>query len=89
MATAVQFLAVFALVSVLSAPVRSADPSQLQDFCVAIKEPNNAVFVNGKFCKNPNLATPNDFLFTGLQVPRHCLISKKGSQSTRCIASIS
>ncbi|XP_048134000.1 germin-like protein subfamily 1 member 20 [Rhodamnia argentea] len=32
--------------------------------------PLYAVFVNGKFCKNPVLTTANDFLFSGLQVPR-------------------
>ncbi|XP_048134613.1 germin-like protein subfamily 1 member 20 isoform X1 [Rhodamnia argentea] len=46
------------------------DPSPLQDICVAVKEPDNALFVNGKFCKNPVLTTANDFLFSGLQVPR-------------------
>lgn len=28
------------------------------------------MFVNGKFCKDPNLVTPNDFFFPGLDVPR-------------------
>ena len=27
------------------------------------------MFVNGKFCKNPKLANPNDFSFQGLQIP--------------------
>ncbi|KAF2287447.1 hypothetical protein GH714_000504 [Hevea brasiliensis] len=45
------------------------DPSPLQDFCVAIPEPENAVFVNGKFCKNPNLTIANDFSFSGLNIP--------------------
>ncbi|KAM7523199.1 hypothetical protein LguiA_013101 [Lonicera macranthoides] len=27
----------------------------------------NAVFVNGKFCKNPKLATTDDFFFSGLR----------------------
>ncbi|XP_058003616.1 germin-like protein subfamily 1 member 13 [Hevea brasiliensis] len=45
------------------------DPSPLQDFCVAIPEPKNAVFVNGKFCKNPNLTVAEDFFFPGLNVP--------------------
>jgi quercetin dioxygenase-like cupin family protein len=26
--------------------------------------------VNGKFCKDPKLVTPNDFLFSGLNIPR-------------------
>jgi quercetin dioxygenase-like cupin family protein len=29
-----------------------------------------AVFVNGKFCKDPKLATANDFFFSGLDTPR-------------------
>ncbi|OWM71645.1 germin-like protein subfamily 1 member 13 isoform X3 [Punica granatum] len=45
------------------------DPSPLQDICVAIAEPKNAVFVNGKFCKNPNLTVAEDFLFQGLNIP--------------------
>ncbi|XP_022743796.1 germin-like protein subfamily 1 member 13 [Durio zibethinus] len=28
-----------------------------------------AVFVNGKFCKDPKLATANDFFFPGLNIP--------------------
>ena len=31
----------------------------------------HAVFVNGKFCKNPNLTTANDFSFSGLNIPRN------------------
>ncbi|KAG8649827.1 germin-like protein subfamily 1 member 17 [Manihot esculenta] len=45
------------------------DPSPLQDFCVAIPEPKNAVFVNGKFCKNPNLTVAGDFSISGLNIP--------------------
>ncbi|KAL5069607.1 hypothetical protein RYX36_020494 [Vicia faba] len=40
------------------------DPSPLQDFCVAINDTNNGVFVNGKLCKDPKLATANDFFFS-------------------------
>ncbi|PKI46992.1 hypothetical protein CRG98_032617 [Punica granatum] len=47
------------------------DPSQLQDICVAVDEPKNAVFVNGKFCKNPNLTVADDFLFRGINIPRN------------------
>ncbi|XP_059428285.1 germin-like protein subfamily 1 member 11 [Corylus avellana] len=48
------------------------DPSPLQDFCVAINDTSSdhAVFVNGKFCKDPKLATANDFFFSGLDTPR-------------------
>ena len=31
----------------------------------------HAVFVNGKFCKDPKLATADDFFFSGLQIPRN------------------
>ena len=29
-----------------------------------------AVFVNGKFCKNPELVKPDDFFLSGLNIPR-------------------
>jgi quercetin dioxygenase-like cupin family protein len=29
------------------------------------------VFVNGKFCKDPKLATADDFFFSGLNIPRN------------------
>ncbi|XP_057804807.1 putative germin-like protein 2-1 [Salvia miltiorrhiza] len=44
----------------------ASDPSQLQDFCVAVPDAQSAVFVNGKFCKNPNMVVADDFLFKGL-----------------------
>ena len=31
----------------------------------------HAVFVNGKFCKDPKLATADDFFFSGLNIPRN------------------
>ena len=30
-----------------------------------------AVFVNGKYCKDPNIVTADDFYISGLQVPRN------------------
>ncbi|KAK0601860.1 hypothetical protein LWI29_028143 [Acer saccharum] len=30
-----------------------------------------SVYVNGKFCKDPKLATPDDFSFLGLNIPRN------------------
>ncbi|XP_057983960.1 putative germin-like protein 2-1 [Malania oleifera] len=51
-------------------PLTSAsDPSPLQDFCVALNDTKKAVFVNGKFCKDPKLATASDFFFSGLNMP--------------------
>ena len=40
-----------------------------------------AVFVNGKFCKNPKLTTVDDFIFMGLDVPRNTL-NQLGSNVT-------
>ncbi|KAL5552385.1 hypothetical protein UlMin_002561 [Ulmus minor] len=58
-------LAILALATIASA----YDPSPLQDFCVATNDPNNALFVNGKFCKDPKLATAEDFFTSGLNIP--------------------
>ncbi|XP_010251867.1 PREDICTED: putative germin-like protein 2-1 [Nelumbo nucifera] len=63
-----QMLAVVALLALLSQALAS-DPSPLQDFCVAIKDTDYPVFVNGKFCKNPNYTTADDFFFSGLDKP--------------------
>ncbi|PIA30207.1 hypothetical protein AQUCO_05700132v1 [Aquilegia coerulea] len=49
--------------------VLASDPSPLQDFCVAVDEPHNALFVNGKFCKNPALVTADDFTLGGFNIP--------------------
>ncbi|KAF9620562.1 hypothetical protein IFM89_013227 [Coptis chinensis] len=49
--------------------VLASDPSPLQDFCVALNDTKlDGVFVNGKFCKDPKLATANDFFFSGLRM---------------------
>ncbi|GMN25867.1 hypothetical protein TIFTF001_001094 [Ficus carica] len=45
------------------------DPSPLQDFCVAIDDPNKTLFVNGKFCKDPKLVKAEDFFTYGLNNP--------------------
>ncbi|WCJ43710.1 RmlC-like cupins superfamily protein [Euphorbia peplus] len=63
----IHFFVAFTLLAFAS----SYDPSPLQDFCVAIADPKNAVFVNGKFCRNPNVTKPNDFSFSGLNIPRN------------------
>ncbi|EPS65260.1 hypothetical protein M569_09517, partial [Genlisea aurea] len=65
----------FALLLSLSS---ASDPTQLQDFCVAIDTP---VFVNGKLCKNPAEATPDDFVFHGLNIPGNTS-NKEGSAVT-------
>ncbi|KAK4757046.1 hypothetical protein SAY87_007173 [Trapa incisa] len=64
-------LLVAILVSALAVSRNLAyDPSPLQDVCVAINDTKSAVFVNGKFCKDPNDIIADDFLFQGLNVPR-------------------
>ncbi|XP_034680530.1 germin-like protein subfamily 1 member 13 [Vitis riparia] len=65
----VSFLVTVALVALVSSLAFASDPSPLQDTCVAIDEPRNAVFVNGKFCKDPNLTVAEDFFFSGLDKP--------------------
>ncbi|GMN25861.1 hypothetical protein TIFTF001_001081 [Ficus carica] len=45
------------------------DPSPLQDFCVAIDDPNKTLFVNGKFCKDPKHVKAEDFFTYGLNNP--------------------
>ncbi|XP_011002008.1 PREDICTED: germin-like protein subfamily 1 member 13 [Populus euphratica] len=66
----VHFLLAFVLLTVASSIASAYDPSPLQDFCVAINDPKAAVFVNGKFCKDPKMATAHDFSFSGLNIPR-------------------
>ncbi|XP_028093556.1 putative germin-like protein 2-1 [Camellia sinensis] len=60
-------IAIMALASLVSA----SDPSPVQDFCVAIN--NSAVFVTGKACNKPKLATTDDFFFSGLLTPQNTL----------------
>ncbi|KDP23769.1 hypothetical protein JCGZ_23602 [Jatropha curcas] len=63
------FLFSFTVLALAFSFASAYDPSPLQDFCVAVEEPKNAIFVNGKFCKDPNLAKANDFSFSGLNIP--------------------
>ncbi|KAL5770449.1 hypothetical protein ACOSP7_014603 [Xanthoceras sorbifolium] len=67
----VHFLVASVFLAFASSLASASDPSPLQDFCVAINDTKNGVFVNGKFCKDPKLATPNDFFFSGLNIPRN------------------
>ncbi|KAH9728226.1 Germin-like protein subfamily 1 member 18 [Citrus sinensis] len=66
---AMQFLIGFALLALASSLASASDPSPLQDICVAIEDPKDGVFVNGKFCKDPKLARADDFFFSGLDKP--------------------
>ncbi|KAF2283817.1 hypothetical protein GH714_016142 [Hevea brasiliensis] len=63
------FLVAFVLLALSFSFAFAFDPSPLQDFCVAINDPKDGVFVNGKFCRDPMLATANDFSFSGLNIP--------------------
>ncbi|KAJ0078497.1 hypothetical protein Patl1_23059 [Pistacia atlantica] len=63
------FLSAFVLLALASSFASAFDPSPLQDFCVAIDDYRNGVFVNGKFCKDPMLVRAEDFFFTGLNIP--------------------
>ncbi|RZC49345.1 hypothetical protein C5167_017787 [Papaver somniferum] len=47
----------------------ATDPGSLQDFCVAAENPNHAVFVNGLFCKDPNLVVADDFYLSRFNKP--------------------
>ncbi|KAK9291809.1 hypothetical protein L1049_019759 [Liquidambar formosana] len=69
----VHFLVAAVLLALASSFAFASDPASLQDFCVAIDQydSKSAVFVNGKFCKDPKLATANDFFFSRLQNPRN------------------
>ncbi|KAM7523208.1 hypothetical protein LguiA_013110 [Lonicera macranthoides] len=61
------FTLTIAILALASSLAYASDPSPLQDFCVALNDSKSAVFVNGKFCKNPKLATADDFFFSGLR----------------------
>ncbi|KAL7255336.1 hypothetical protein ACSBR1_009479 [Camellia fascicularis] len=64
-------LVAIAIIALASTLASASDPSQLQDFCVAVKDSKSAVFVNGKFCNDPKLATANDFFYSGLLTPQN------------------
>ncbi|KAF8407498.1 hypothetical protein HHK36_006632 [Tetracentron sinense] len=61
-----QILVVTVFLALTSSLALASDPSPLQDFCVAVDDPK--LFVNGKFCKDPKLATAEDFSFKGLDI---------------------
>ncbi|KAM7530432.1 hypothetical protein LguiB_033842 [Lonicera macranthoides] len=61
------FTLTISILALASSLAYASDPSPLQDFCVAFNESKNAVFVNGRFCKNPKLAKADDFFFSGLR----------------------
>nr|POE52426.1 germin-like protein subfamily 1 member 7 [Quercus suber] len=75
----VPYLFTVAILALATTLVSAYDPSPLQDFCVAINNTDSAVFVNGKFCKDPATVTANDFFFPGLNIPGNTAASKLGS----------
>ncbi|KAF8376742.1 hypothetical protein HHK36_031587 [Tetracentron sinense] len=77
-----QFLIVTVFLALASSLAFASDPSPLQDFCVAVDEPEAALFVNGKFCKDPKLATAEDFFLKGLDVAGNTS-NKVGSNVTQ------
>ncbi|MCD7464430.1 hypothetical protein HAX54_052727 [Datura stramonium] len=64
------FITTLAITSFFSSPAYAFDNNPLQDICVAVNDSEASVFVNGKICKDPKLATANDFYFSGLNVSR-------------------
>ncbi|KAF8413490.1 hypothetical protein HHK36_001477 [Tetracentron sinense] len=77
-----QFLIVIVFLALASSFAFASDPSPLQDFCVAVDDPKDALFVNGKFCKNPMLATAEDFFRKGLDIAGNTS-NKVGSNVTQ------
>ncbi|XP_059434369.1 germin-like protein subfamily 1 member 13 [Corylus avellana] len=75
------YLVALALMALACSIASAYDPAPLQDFCVALNTTADAVFVNGKFCKDPKLVTANDFFFPGLNTPRSTA-SQLGSNVT-------
>ncbi|XP_049345938.1 putative germin-like protein 2-1 [Solanum verrucosum] len=55
---------------ICNSPAYAYDNNPLQDICVAVNNSHASVFVNGKICKDPKLATPNDFYFSSLNFSR-------------------
>eukprot|EP00262_Sarcandra_glabra_P001915 TRINITY_DN12094_c0_g1_i2.p1 TRINITY_DN12094_c0_g1~~TRINITY_DN12094_c0_g1_i2.p1 ORF type:complete len:236 (-),score=37.86 TRINITY_DN12094_c0_g1_i2:155-820(-) len=61
------FLLVLLVLASSSSLSYGSDPSPLQDFCVAVKDPD--VFVNGFICKDPKDVKADDFFLWGLDIP--------------------
>ncbi|KAJ8760627.1 hypothetical protein K2173_015294 [Erythroxylum novogranatense] len=73
------YLLLFTLLALTSSLVASAyDPSPLQDFCVAMNNPVDGVFVNGKFCKDPKQVKAEDFFYPGLNKPGNTAATPQG-----------
>ncbi|GMI65130.1 hypothetical protein like AT3G05950 [Hibiscus trionum] len=78
----VDFLVALVLLASASKLASASDPSPLQDFCVAVNDTKDGVFVNGKLCKDPKLAVPEDFFLAGLNIPGN-ISNQVGSMVTQ------
>ncbi|KAL4370032.1 hypothetical protein AHAS_Ahas06G0025200 [Arachis hypogaea] len=67
------------LLALASSFASAYDPSPLQYFCVALNDTQNAVFVNGKFCKDPKIVVAEDFF---KHVDPGNVVNKLGSKVT-------
>uniref|UniRef100_A0A6V7QYG1 Germin-like protein n=1 Tax=Ananas comosus var. bracteatus TaxID=296719 RepID=A0A6V7QYG1_ANACO len=73
------YILALTLLALVSSQAIASDPSPLQDFCV--RDKNSPIFVNGFVCKDPNVATPEDFFLPGLDKPGNTM-NKVGSSVT-------
>ncbi|CAN4080628.1 unnamed protein product [Withania somnifera] len=62
------FITILVITAVFCSPAYAYDNNPLQDICVAVNDSQASVFVNGKICKDPNLAKADDFFASGLNV---------------------
>ncbi|KAJ9135352.1 hypothetical protein P3X46_032545 [Hevea brasiliensis] len=62
------FLVALAFLALAASFAIAYDPSPLQDFCVSTDDASSGVFVNGKFCKDPDHVTADDFFHSGLNI---------------------
>ncbi|KAI9383314.1 hypothetical protein POPTR_013G063200v4 [Populus trichocarpa] len=65
-----KFVLVFVVLALASSFASASDPGPLRTSVLPSKKPMVVLFVNGKFCKDPEQVTAKDFFFPGLNVPR-------------------
>ncbi|KAF3452396.1 hypothetical protein FNV43_RR02829 [Rhamnella rubrinervis] len=65
----VHLLSTIVVLALASFIASATDPGPLQDFCVAVNDTKTGLFVNGKFCKNPDDVVAEDFFTSGLNMP--------------------
>ncbi|KAG8377983.1 hypothetical protein BUALT_Bualt08G0090500 [Buddleja alternifolia] len=79
---ATRFTLFIAIMAMISSLANAFDPDPLQDFCVSVNDSKNAVFVNGKICKDPKIVIGDEFFFSGFNRPGN-ITSPVGSKVTR------